>query len=374
MRKIGSLLVCLLSCVAVWAQTLEIKKEFTKEPYASVLSKYANEFREHEMPDMPTGQQFPYAVVCVNLQGNGGDVAAAKRFLSLDLGAFPVQERVTDLENMVLFLVPSSVARVSLTCGDGCSKVRILDLPQLESNAVYSGTVHFTPVEGTQVVEVVDKEQLKQELFSEFASLWKTQQSAQSEESQATESAEQPDASQEKQNRYEQYSQNATIKTLLSAQIGYSVSPQWSYGVLFGQMYSGYGWYVSGRSDFRFGTSAVATCDADGLVEGVKPFYSGNTQSSHLAIHGGFMMNVLESVTKNKFHTLGFYVGGGYGKRELLAETTKGEWIKYAPTSHAGFAGNVGLFGSVAGVTLHAGVSTINFKYMDLEVGIGFMF
>ena len=145
MRKIGLLVVCLLSCVAVWAQSLEIKKEFTKEPYASVLSKYANEFREHEMPDMPTGQQFPYAVVCVNLQGNGGDVAAAKRFLSLDLGAFPVQERVTDLENMVLFLVPSSVARVSLTCGDGCSKVRILDLPCLESNAVYSGTVHFVP-------------------------------------------------------------------------------------------------------------------------------------------------------------------------------------------------------------------------------------
>ena len=145
MRKIGLLLVCLLSCVAVWAQSLEIKKEFTKEPYASVLSKYANEFREHEMPDMPSGLRFPYAVVCVKLQGNGGDVAAAKRFLSLDLGAFPVQERVTDLENMVLFLVPSSVARVSLTCGDGCSKVRILDLPQLESNAVYSGTVHFVP-------------------------------------------------------------------------------------------------------------------------------------------------------------------------------------------------------------------------------------
>ena len=86
------------------------------------------------------------------------------------------------------------------------------------------------------------------------------------------------------------------------------------------------------------------------------------------------MMNVLEKVTKNKFSTLGVYVGGGYGKRELLAETTDGAWIKYAPTSHSGFAGNVGLFGSVAGVTLNVGVSTINFKYMDLEVGIGYMF
>ena len=175
MRKIGLLLVCLLSCVAVWAQSLEIKKEFTKEPYASVLSKYANEFREHEMPDMPTGQQFPYAVVCVNLQGNGGDVAAAKRFLSLDLGAFPVQERVTDLENMVLFLVPSSVARVQLTCGDGCSGVRILDLPCLESNAVYSGTVHFVPYREEKTDEKVDREQLKQELLAEIAGMLKEQ-------------------------------------------------------------------------------------------------------------------------------------------------------------------------------------------------------
>lgn len=77
---------------------------------------------------------------------------------------------------------------------------------------------------------------------------------------------------------------------------------------------------------------------------------------------------------KNKFNTLGCYVGGGYGKRELLAETTSGEWIKYAPTSHNGFVANLGVFGSVAGVTLNVGVSTINFKYIDLEMGVGFMF
>jgi hypothetical protein len=112
------------------------------------------------------------------LQGNGGDVAAAKRFLSLDLGAFPVQERVTDLENMVLFLVPSSVARVQLTCGDGCSGVRILDLPCLESNAVYSGTVHFVPYREEKTDEKVDREQLKQELLAEIAGMLKEQGNA----------------------------------------------------------------------------------------------------------------------------------------------------------------------------------------------------
>ena len=161
MRKINLLLVCLLSCVAVWAQSLEIKKEFTKEPYSSVLVKFTNEFREHEMPDMPPGERFPYAAICVNLEGDGGEVAAAKRTLSVEMGMAKVQERVTDKDNMLLFLVSSSAARVSLTCGDGCSKVRILDLPCLESNAVYSGTVHFVPYQEKNVTQVPQRQFFK---------------------------------------------------------------------------------------------------------------------------------------------------------------------------------------------------------------------
>ena len=161
MRKINLLLVCLLSCVAVWAQSLEIKKEFTKEPYSSALVKFANEFREHEMPDMPPGERFPYAAICVNLEGDGGEVAAAKRTLSVEMGMAKVQERVTDKDNMIIFLVSSSAARVSLTCGDGCSKVRILDLPCLESNAVYSGTVHFVPYQEKNVTQAPQRQFFK---------------------------------------------------------------------------------------------------------------------------------------------------------------------------------------------------------------------
>ena len=161
MRKINLLLVCLLSCVAVWAQSLEIKKDFVKEPYSSVLVKFANEFREHEMPDMPPGERFPYAAICVNLEGDGGEVAAAKRTLSVEMGMAKVQERVTDKDNMLLFLVSSSAARVSLTCGDGCSKVRILDLPCLESNAVYSGTVHFVPYQEKNVTQAPQRQFFK---------------------------------------------------------------------------------------------------------------------------------------------------------------------------------------------------------------------
>ena len=175
--------------------------------------------------------------------------------------------------------------------------------------------------------------------------------------------------------KYDLYARNAKMKTFVLGQLGYSVAPQLSYGAMVGQMYKGIGWYVSARSDFKFGgPKASFSCDKNGLVDGETPFYSGKTYTGHYALHGGFMMNVLEKATKNKFNTLGFYVGGGYGQRQLLAETTSGEWIKYSPTSHNGFAANLGLFGSVAGVTLNIGASTINFKYLDLEMGIGFMF
>ena len=173
---------------------------------------------------------------------------------------------------------------------------------------------------------------------------------------------------------YDYYTQNAKIKTILLGQIGYSTAPQLSYGAMIGQMYRGVGWYVSGRSNFQFNAPAELACDKQGYINGERPFYTSNTSTTHYIINAGFMMNVLEKITKNKFNTLGFYVGAGYGKRELQWETTDGLWVKYAPTSHTGFSGNIGVLGSIYGVTLNVGLNTINFKYEEVEAGIGYMF
>lgn len=178
----------------------------------------------------------------------------------------------------------------------------------------------------------------------------------------------------EAQSAYEYYTQNAKIKTVVVGQFGYSVAPQLSYGAMIGQMYKGIGWYVSGRSNFQFNTPAELACDKQGYIDGERPFYTGNTSTTHYAVNAGFMMNVLEKITKNKFNTLGFYVGAGYGKRELQWETTDGWWVKYAPTSQTGFSGNIGVLGSIHGVTLNVGLNTINFKYVEVEAGIGYMF
>ena len=173
---------------------------------------------------------------------------------------------------------------------------------------------------------------------------------------------------------YDYYTQNAKIKTLVMGQAAYTITPQFSYGGMLGQMYKGIGWFVSGRSNFHFSAPTQYSCNSYGYIGDERPFYTGNSSISHYTINAGFMMNFLEWSKKNKFNTFGMYIGGGYGKRELQWETTDGLWVKYAPTSHNGFAGNVGLFGSLCGVTLSAGVSTINFKYMEIEAGVGLMF
>lgn len=173
---------------------------------------------------------------------------------------------------------------------------------------------------------------------------------------------------------YDYYTQNAKIKTLVMGQVGYSVAPQLSYGVLIGQMYHGIGWYANFRSNFNFVASPELECDGNGVINGEMPFYTGKKQSSYLVITGGFMMNFLEKTAKNKFNTLGMYVGGGYGKRELQWEIVGGKWVKYAPTSSTGFSGNFGLFGSVSGLTFSVGFNTIKFEYVDVVVGVGFMF
>lgn len=382
MRKTLFTTIVLLFGLSTFAQTLTVTKEFTLVPNSSVLAMYKNQFGKWEKADLD--DTFPYAVIRVALEGDAKNVNSAKKKLGLYLGT---QRTVVDMnideDNVMLFLIPSGAGHVELRCGDGCTPQIIIDLPRLRSNMVYSGKVHFMPAEGTEVVEVVDKEQLKKELFAEFASMLQEQQVAQTPEPKVAEQPAQTIVDEstvvkedaDSLSSYQRYSQNAKIKTMLLGQIGYSVAPQLSYGAMIGQMYKGYGWYVSGRSNFSFDApTIIASCDENGMIDGVKPFFSGNTHITHFAIHGGFMMNFLEKVTKNKFTTLGAYVGGGYGKRQLVAETANGEWIKYAPTSHNGFAANVGLFGSVAGVTLNVGLSTINFKYMDLELGVGFMF
>ena len=382
MRKIRLLLtlLCLwLGMIPTLAQSVTIVEEMKLVPHASVMAMYKNEFGSFETP--LTSPSFRYAVIRMHLEGNAQAVRTAKERVTLYMGQqMGVESRVTTYSNQILFLVRAPRhPMIYIDCGDGCERVLLSNMQQLEPNCLYDCRVRFAPEsDGSDV----DKDALLDELRAELVSLVQAQQESQNEEKQVEDEPVDtimkepivPLLQEDTLSKYQRYAQNAKMKTLVMGQIGYSVAPQMSYGAMLGQMYNGYGWYVSARSNFQFGAQAIGSCDAEGMVDGGQLFYSGNTQTTHFVINGGFTMNCLEKATKNKFNTLGFYVGAGYGKRELQWETTDGNWIAYAPTSASGFSGNVGLIGSVCGLTLNVGVTTINFKYVELELGIGFVF
>lgn len=140
-----------VAAIATWAfaQEVQIKQNFRIEEYTSVLSKYKNEFGDFEMPDYD--DPFPYAVVRIILEGTGRDVIDAIDNLSLDLRSRGIEAKNTDTDNEILFLVPSSVSKVYLLCGHGCEKKLILDEPTLRSNRIYTGRVHYIPMQDSEV-------------------------------------------------------------------------------------------------------------------------------------------------------------------------------------------------------------------------------
>lgn len=163
------------------------------------------------------------------------------------------------------------------------------------------------------------------------------------------------------------------IKTLLLGKIGYSNAPQLSYGVMAGQMYNGIGWYFNFRSNYVFLRTTDLVCSETGKINGEMPFYTGREEKTLFIVTGGVLVNFLRKLETDKLNAFGMYVGGGYGKRELQLEMAGGRWVKYPFSSATGVSVNLGIFGSFSGITLSAGLNTINFKYFDFEAGVGFL-
>lgn len=156
MRKYIFLAHTLLLTLFVDAQSLTIEQPFQMVPNSSVLASYKNQFGAWERHG--GGDTFPYSVIRVRLNGNAREVISAKQILNLNLYPAGYVEFVyKDMENELLFLIPSSVQRIEMTCGDNCLQQTILDLPSpLQSNTVYLGSVHFVPAE-EKVAEPVKK-------------------------------------------------------------------------------------------------------------------------------------------------------------------------------------------------------------------------
>lgn len=156
-------------------------------------------------------------------------------------------------------------------------------------------------------------------------------------------------------------------KTLVMLEGGFHPS-QTSFGVMAG-IVAKHGAYVRFRSDFA-SASTDLECDDTGALtgggSGIPYYVEGSSKKSKLSITGGYLYRFMKPLYG--------YVGAGYGQRTLAWETVEGEWVKNTDHSASGIAAEIGVIGQYKNFALSLGVQTINFKYMELGVGIGYFF
>lgn len=166
---------------------------------------------------------------------------------------------------------------------------------------------------------------------------------------------------------------------------GYAYAVESPYGLTVGGMARRVGWYVRFKTNMSFQNHDYA-CTNDGVLT---DFPTGNESYSS------------DPSKKNKINSLQamagmlvkctpwLYVstGLGYGQRELLhpfATHSKDNyhdenaqrklWAKNMDSSYTGIAAEADLIGRWHSFFLSAGCNTINFKYIDLNMGVGMFF
>ena len=171
--------------------------------------------------------------------------------------------------------------------------------------------------------------------------------------------------------------------TFLLAEAGFATNPSWGVGLMIGQVYGevtkgcGAGWYIKGRSNFQF-TKAEENLSIDkgGAIDGEVPSYTGNQRTNELLINAGLVLNFLnkQQPNRSKNTMFGVYAGLGYGQYARTWEILDGRWFEYAPSRAKGLSFGGGLIGSIKGITISAGVNTIQAKYVEVEAGLGWTF
>ncbi|MGN1221432.1 MAG: hypothetical protein ACI4TU_10910 [Candidatus Cryptobacteroides sp.] len=154
-----------------------------------------------------------------------------------------------------------------------------------------------------------------------------------------------------------------TLKTVLTVTIS-PLSPR-SFGIMVGVVKKA-GGYARFQSNFSF-TKEAFVADKSGAIDG-----------------GGYLWTTGEG----KFQTLKFtagalfkahkviypYAGAGYGYKNCIYEDVSGDWGLIEGLCTSGLALETGLVVKAGPIALSAGISSIKFKTVSLDLGIGVIF
>ena len=152
-----------------------------------------------------------------------------------------------------------------------------------------------------------------------------------------------------------------------SASFVMAVWPVLSYGgsLSLSDRHTLWGGYVRFHSNFKPVTYSYI-CSSDGSWDGGTMWPSGNSKIS--------IMQASVGVRKNFGPWFGISVGTGYGTKVVLWEDLEGEWVKVQDLSTSNVLLECGLILDAGPVEIQAGISTIAFRTISLELGLGFQF
>ena len=148
----------------------------------------------------------------------------------------------------------------------------------------------------------------------------------------------------------------------LTVNAAYSVAPQMSYGLTYGQVKK-LGWFVSAMTNFGFRFDANEWEELYSLYSSDEAIISGNSSKARLSLTGGLLLRLGGPVYMK--------LGAGYGVRVKCWEMSSGGWYEYATDTYRGVDLTAGLMFNTNGCAISADVVTTNFKTLEFKLGIG---
>lgn len=128
-----------------------------------------------------------------------------------------------------------------------------------------------------------------------------------------------------------------------------------------------HGAYLLAQTDFHSLPQTQGTCDRHGtLSNGATPYYTGNTEKGRWMILAGGIHRIVGDFC--------LYEGIGYGQRLMAWEQNEGAWVRNTYYSHRGLCAEVGGVYRFYRIAVSAGAMTIQGKYWEATIGIGWHF
>ena len=135
---------------------------------------------------------------------------------------------------------------------------------------------------------------------------------------------------------------------------------------LFGLGGAHWGGYLRFSSNFRPAEPFTYDCKSDGSTEYGVFWSSGARAVSRLTLTGGGWIPCTD--------WLRIYAGGGFGRRTVCWQDSRGGWARVTDYSAAGLTLEAGIVLNLGHFALSLGGETISFRSCGLTVGAGFSF